>query len=124
MSESTFKPVLFLKQHCPFCLKLRIFLLEANLLDFVSLREFLPDSDHEQTIRAELEGKIEKITFPTAELTPGEYRSDSDGIITRLAEKVGIDTAMLPTYRSYVDGAFKRMQALYIENINLKKQLD
>lgn len=123
MSDIAFKPTVFVKQDCPFCLKLRIFLLEAGLLDSVSLREFVPGTPEEAAIRAELDGKVEKITFPTAELAPGDYLSDSDAIVARLADAHGVDTDALPTYRAYLDGPLKRMQALYVENMNLKEQL-
>ena len=123
MSDTPFKPVIYLKQNCLFCLKVRIFLLEAGLLDSVTMREFVPGSDEEQSIRAELAGKVEKITLPTAKLTTDSYLAGSDEIIAALAEKAGVDVALLPSYRSYIDGAFKNIQALYVENISLKKQL-
>jgi glutathione S-transferase len=123
MSDTPFKPVLYLKQNCPFCLKLRIFLLEAGLLGTVTLNEFAPGSAGEAAIRAELAGKVEKITFPTAKLTPDSYLTGSDEIVAALAAQAGVDLATLPTYRSYLDGAFKTMQTLYMDNIALKKQL-
>ncbi len=123
MSDTAFTPVIFFKQNCPFCLKPRIFLLEADLLPSVTLREFVPGSEDEATIRAELAGKVEKITFPTAKLAADSYLTGSDEIIADLAAKAGVDPATLPTYHSYFAGAFKSMQALYVENIGLKKQL-
>lgn len=123
MSEAEFKPVLILKQDCPFCLKLRIFLLESGLLGAVKIREFASGTDDELEIRLELVSKVEKISFPLAELIPGQFQNDSDRIVAELAKTVGIDAATLPTYQAYINGAFKRMQELYMENINLKKQL-
>jgi hypothetical protein len=123
MTDTPFTPTIFVKQDCPFCLKLRIFLLESGLLDTVTLREFVPGTDDEAAIRAELDGRVEKITFPTAELAPGEYLSDSDAIIARLAGPHRVDPATLPTYRAYLDGPLKRMQALYVGSMVLKKQI-
>ena len=70
MTEAAFVPTLYVKQGCPFCLKLRIFMLESGLLDTVEVREFAVGSDEEQAIRAELAPHLEKISFPTAKLGP------------------------------------------------------
>ena len=36
----TFKPIVYLKQHCPFCMKIRLFILEASIGADVQTREF------------------------------------------------------------------------------------
>jgi hypothetical protein len=43
---AAFTPVVFLKAGCPFCLKVRLALLETGQLDQVVLREFLRQKGH------------------------------------------------------------------------------
>ena len=104
-------------------MKIRLFLLEAELLDTVTLRTFAVGTDKETAIRAALDGKVDPLTFPSAELAPGDYMSDSDAIIERLATANNVDPAMLPTYNEYIAGPLAQMGKLYAENSGLKKQL-
>ncbi len=123
MTETPFTPVVYLKAGCPFCLKVRLFLLEAGQLDRVVLREFVPGTEEETEIRGLLGPLVEKITFPTAELTPGTFTTESDAIVAHFAERAGVDPGALPTYQSYLTGVFKNLGALYRENMDLKKRL-
>jgi glutathione S-transferase len=123
MTETPFTPVLFLKAGCPFCLKVRLFLLEAGELDRVALREFVPGTAEETEIRELLAPVVEKGSFPTAELTPGSFTTESDAIVAFFAKRAGAAPGDLPTYQSYLTGVFKNLGTLYRENINLKKRL-
>ncbi|MCJ2046410.1 glutathione S-transferase N-terminal domain-containing protein [Methylobacterium sp. J-078] len=124
MTDATFKPTIYLKAGCPFCLKVRLFLLEAGQLDQACLREFVPGDDEETTIRELLAPAVETVTFPTAELTPGRFTTESDAIVAHFANLAGVDPDVLPTYRSYLDGVYKGMQSLFRENLQLKKQAE
>ncbi len=123
MTDTTFAPVLYLKEKCPFCLKVRIFLLEAGLLPEVKVREFAPGTDEEQAIKAEVGPHLEKVSFPAAQVAPGQYMNDSDGIIAHFAAKAKVDPAQMPVLGAYVGGAFQQLMQLYKENLELKKQL-
>lgn len=123
MTQPPFTPVLFLKAGCPFCLKVRLFLLEAGQLDRVALREFVPGTEEETEIRDLLAPAVEKVSFPTAELTPGAFTTESDAIVAFFAERAGITPGDLPTYQSYLTGVFMNLGALYRENLDLKKRL-
>ncbi|MEE7448669.1 glutathione S-transferase [Methylobacterium radiotolerans] len=123
MTETSFTPVVFLKAGCPFCLKVRLFLLEAGQLDRVVLREFVPGTEEEAEIRGLLGPVVEKVTFPTAELTPGNFTNESDAIVAHFAERAGVEPEAMPTYQSYLTGVFKNLGALYRENMDLKKRL-
>ena len=123
MSEAGFVPTLYLKAGCPFCLKVRLFLLESGQLGEVSIREFSTGTPEEAEIRGVLAPVLEKVSFPTAELSPGKYLADSDGIVAHFAAKAGVDPAELPTYRSYMDGVFQRLRTLFKENQELKSRL-
>ncbi len=123
MSDATFRPVVYLKEKCPFCMKIRIFLLESGLWDKVEVKDFAPGTEQEQAIRAELEPNLEKVGFPAAQTAPGRYMTDSDGIVAHLAEVAGADPAKMPVFSAYVEGPFQQIMQLYRENAELKKQL-
>ena len=123
MSDPTFRPVLFLKDKCPFCMKIRIFLLESGLWGDVDVRAVTPGTDEEAAIRAELEPKLEKVSFPAAQTAPGQYMTDSDGIIAHFAGIAGVDPTQMPVLSAYVEGPFQQIMTLYRENMELKKQL-
>lgn len=120
MTDSRFKPIVYLKQNCPFCMKVRLFLLEAGLGEAVETRNFAPGEPEEAAIRAELSPHFEKPSFPAAQLEPGRYLADSDEIVARLAAWSGRDLATMPVYRNYVDGPFAGMMRLWKENQELK----
>ena len=117
-----FKPILYLKDGCPFCFKLRVFLLDAGLLEGFTLREFSEGTDAQKTIREELSPHFDKVSFPSAQISPGIYQKDSDGLIAHFAEETGADLATLDTYQAYVEGPFARIMSLFKENKALKQQ--
>jgi glutaredoxin len=123
MSDATFRPVVYLKEKCPFCMKVRIFLVESGLDTKVEVRNFAPGTEQEQMIRAELEPNLEKVSFPAAQTAAGRYMTDSDGIIGQLAADAGVDPAHMPVLGAYVEGPFAQIMQLYRENMELKKQL-
>ncbi len=123
MTDTTFRPVVYLKAKCPFCMKVRIFLLESGLKGQVEVKDFAPGTDQEQAIRAELEPKLEKVSFPAAQTAPGRYMTDSDAIIGELAGGVGQDPAAMPVLSAYVEGPFQQIMTLFRENMELKKQV-
>ncbi|MDB5685928.1 MAG: hypothetical protein JWR77_517 [Rhizorhabdus sp.] len=122
MSTENECPVLYFNQQCPFCLKVRIFLLESGLRSAVDVREFAPGSPGEAAIRAELAPHFEKVTFPTARFGT-EYVNDSDAIIARLAASADVDPAALPVLASYKEVALGRVIQLFRENAELKQKL-
>ncbi|WP_026792508.1 glutathione S-transferase N-terminal domain-containing protein [Pleomorphomonas oryzae] len=120
MLEVSSKPVLFVKHTCPFCLKLRLYLLEAGLLDSVILCESRTPEE-EEAMRAELSPHLAKVSYPTARFGE-EYMTESDDIIARFARNGGRPPEQLPTYQAYVDGPFAQLLALHRENAELKQQ--
>lgn len=122
MSADHDRPVLYFNEQCPFCLKVRLFLLEAGLRSTVDVREFAPGSAGEAEVRAELAPHFEKVTFPTARFG-SDYVNDSDAIIARLAASANIDAAGLPVLTSYKEVALGRLIQLFRENAELKQKL-
>ncbi|ACM28899.1 glutathione S-transferase N-terminal domain-containing protein [Agrobacterium sp. SHOUNA12C] len=120
MSDTTSRPIVYFKNNCPFCLKVKLFLLEAGMMDDVEIREFEPGSKQEKEIRAELDTRLEKVSFPSAQLEPGRYIAESDDIIAFLAARSGREPASMPVLNNYVEGALKPMLKLWKENLELK----
>jgi glutaredoxin len=121
---SEFRPTIFIKEKCPFCLKLRIGLLEAGMDREVDWKEHAPDSAAEEKAKDTLGGKLEKVTFPAAEIAPGQYMTDSDAILDQFLAKKGVDRKTLPVLDSYVTGAFQGLMDLYRENVELRNKLN
>src|SRR6186713_1423412 len=119
MQEKSSKPALFVLHACPFCFKVRLFLLESGLLERVELRE-AGTPDEVEALRNELRGHIEKITFPIVRFGSDEYVSDSDVIVARFANTFAIDPNTLPTFRTYIEGPFAQLLRLYRENAELR----
>lgn len=121
MTDTVFKPVVYLLHGCPFCMKLRVFLLEAGLIDQVDIRLLAQDSDELRQAREALAPHAAKVGFPTVEVTPGTYLAESGAIIDWFAKPAGIDVATLPTYQDFVTGMFPGHLRLYRENLQLKQ---
>ncbi len=120
MADNDFRPVLYLKSTCPHCLKLRIFLLEADLLDRFEQRIFTAGDENEAAIRAELAPHFEKVTFPTVQYAPGQYMNDSDAIIAHYADVETIDRAHLPIFGTYAGSVLPNYMAARKELRELK----
>lgn len=117
-----FTPILYLKSSCPFCLKVAAFLAEAGVFGSLEIREFWPDDDREQVLREELSPHFEKISFPSLQYAPGQFMNESDAIIARYGDMLGLDPETMSFYRYVVDGPVRRMreQFLHIRELNLE----
>ena len=124
MTDASFAPVLYIKRNCPFCLKARIFLLEAGLLAKFEVKEFSAGTDDERIIKDELAPHFDKLSFPSSQVSPGRYIKDSDAIIAHFAADAKLDPSKMPVLSAYVSGAFQQLFDLYKENMEMKKRLD
>ncbi|MCJ2107737.1 glutathione S-transferase N-terminal domain-containing protein [Methylobacterium sp. E-041] len=122
MTDTPFKPVIYLMAGCPFCFKVRLFLLETGQLDHVTLREFVPGTKEQKAIGSLLARTGTQVAYPTAELTPGVLTAESDAIVAHFATRAGVAADTLPTYASYLAGVFKSLQLLYRENMELMRR--
>lgn len=118
-----FTPTIYLKDKCPFCFKVRVAIAETGLTDKVIVRDFVPGEPEEAQIRETLAPKFEKVTFPAAEIEPGLFIADSDGIVAALAAQAGRTPESLTVLGHYLRGPFSSIMNLYKENSELKKQL-
>lgn len=120
MSGSKFMPTVYSKTGCPYCIKLRVFLLEAGLLDQVTFVEGKTPEEHEK-LAAFLTERVGKASFPTAEIAPGEFLPESDDLVAHFGASAGVDAAALPTYQAFAGGLLPRLQEFYREFMELKK---
>jgi glutaredoxin 2 len=119
-----FRPVLYFKESCPSCYKVRVFLLEAGILGEFDQREFAVGDERERPIKEELAPHFDKVTFPTVQHGPGKYMRESDDIIAYYAGERGIRSADLHVFGIYNDILLPRLRRLNRENKELKQQLD
>jgi len=120
MSHTDFRPVVYLKDRCPWSLKFRLFLLESGLRDNFEFREFAPGDDRETAIREELGQHFERPTFPTVQVAPGVYMRESDDLIAHYAAANGVSLTDLPTLDQYVRGPLVTIAELRAEIAQLK----
>jgi len=114
MSTETFKPKVYVREGCPFSLKLLIFLAEARLLDQVEIVRLDPAGPDFEATKARLrEGLGKPATFPTVEIEPGRYMSDSDALIEHFARAHGRQPDAMPVLAFYKETVFPQIAALH-----------
>lgn len=114
MSQSA-RTKIFLKNTCPYCLKLRIFLTEAGLADRFDFVVFADGDETHQALRARMQSDGQQPSFPAAELEPGRLATGTDELIARFARDAGVDAATLPLLAYYSDGVFRRHVQMHKE---------
>jgi hypothetical protein len=102
VTTETFKPSAYVKEGCPFSFKFLVFMAEAGLLgdiNVVRLRE--GDPSYAQT-KQRLDDHLGKpATFPTVEVEPDRYMTDSDALIEHFAKRAGRRPDDLPVLSFY-----------------------
>jgi glutaredoxin len=124
MSED-FKARAYLKNSCPFCFKLVMFMSEAGLMDQMEIICIDGENEAELDKYRELlqQQTGEKTSFPTVEIAPGEFNSDSDGLIEFFASKHGIDANNLPGLAYYKANLMPAYRARFMELKQLREKL-
>lgn len=110
----------YLKNTCPFCLKLRIFLTEAGLADHADFVVFADGDKTHQALRARMQAAGQEASFPAAELEPGKLSTGTDALIAHFAKEGGVDPAKLPLLAYYSEGVFKKYGEMFRELKQLK----
>lgn len=125
MTEQTAdaRPILYLKRSCPFCLKVMAVLGETGQLGEVEVRAFWPGDEFEAPIRAALEPRLARVTFPALDCGAEGIIADSDAIVARYAARAGVDPASLPFYQYVLAGPFRAMRDSFLEIRTLKERL-
>ena len=110
MAEETFKPTVYIKDGCPFSFKFLVFAAESGLLDeleIVRVREGDPNAD---ATKQRLSDKLGKAaSFPTAEIEPDRYMSDSDKLIEHFARRAELAADELPVLSFYKETIFPKL---------------
>ena len=118
-----FRPVLYLKSSCPFCLKVAAFLSEAGVFGTLVIREFWADDKEEQALRDELAPHFGKVTFPTLQYAPGRFMNESDAIIARYANELGLDPERMSFYQYVLRGPMRRMREQFSQIQAMNREL-
>ncbi|MBW4329427.1 glutathione S-transferase domain-containing protein [Stakelama sp. CBK3Z-3] len=114
MTNTPFRPRIWLLKECPFCLKLRIALNEMGLDERVDYIVFDKGDDTEADLRRRLTDAGIKPSYPAAEVAPGEYAAESDDLIARYAREAGVDPETdLPLLAYYKAGVFPRFVEMF-----------
>lgn len=114
MSDEAFKARAYVKEGCPFSFKFLVFMAEAGLLDrleIVRLGQDDPDFEAKKAKLTEALGK--SATFPTVEVEPGRYMSDSDRLIEHYAGGVDLRPDAMPVLSFYKQTIFPQLKRLH-----------
>jgi hypothetical protein len=114
MSSSGFKAKAYVREGCPFSFKFLVFMSEARLLDrieIVRMKATDPSFEAEKQKLAKQLGKA--VTFPTVEVEPGHYESDSDRLIDRYAAQAGLKPDAMPVLSFYKQTIFPQLIELF-----------
>ncbi len=107
-------PTAYLRKGCPFSFKFLLFVSEAGLRDLFDIVIVDPESARMKEVKAKLErGTGKKMTFPTVEIEPNVYKSDSDALIEHFSRQHGIDAQKLPTLSFYKDSILPQLEKLH-----------
>ena len=120
MTDTPARPTLYLKQSCPFCLKLRIFLTEAALADRFDMVVFEDGDETHRAMRERIEAQGHQASFPAAELTPGKIETGTDDLIAQFANEAGADPSAMPLFNYYTSGVFPEYLKMFRELREMK----
>jgi glutathione S-transferase len=114
MSDAAFKATAYIKDGCPFSFKFLVFMAEGRLLDrieIVRMREGDPTFAAKKQHLSEQLGK--PATFPTVEVEPHRYLTDSDLLIEHFARRHGLRPDDMPVLSFYKATIFPQLIELY-----------
>jgi hypothetical protein len=114
MNAQAFKPKAYLKDGCPFSFKFWLFMVEAGLAQQIEVIRCAPNDPAFAGIKAKLtKGLGQAATFPTVEVEPERYQSDSDSLIEYFANRNRIDPGRLPALAFYKETIFPQVVELH-----------
>jgi hypothetical protein len=107
-------PTAYLLKTCPYSFKLLLFISEGGLRDQFEIVTLEPESQAMKEAKQKIEQATgKKASFPTVEIEPGVYKSDSDELIAHFAQKHGVDPANLVALSFYKESIFPQLQKLH-----------
>ena len=114
MSSHAFKAKAYVKEGCPFSFKFLAFMAEAKLLDAIEIvRVREGDAEYETAKRKLGEALGKPASFPTVEIEPNRYMTDSDRLIEHYANSEGIRPDEMPVLALYKQGILPKLFELH-----------
>ena len=114
MTSDRFKAKAYVKEGCPFSFKYLVFTTEAGLLDRIEIVRVAADGPSAEAVKERLKEHLGKPpTFPTVEVEPGQYMTDSDRIIDHFAEREGLHPDEMPVLSFYKQTIFPKLLELH-----------
>jgi len=114
MNAQPFKAKAYLKEGCPFSFRYLLFMVEAGLRDQIQVIRCDPSDPEFDAVKAKLTAGLRKpASFPTVEIEPGHYESDSDALIRHYATKHGVRESSLPALAFYTETIFPQILDLH-----------
>jgi len=104
----------YVKVGCPFSFKFLTFMAEAMLLDEIEIvRMQEGDPNYEPTKQKLAEHLGKPPSFPTVEVEPNRYMTDSDRLIEHYAKLEGLRPDDMPVLSLYKQGIFPKLIELH-----------
>ncbi len=114
MSSRALKAKAYLKEGCPFSFKFLLFMVEADLGDQIEVIRCDPNDPQFDALKDKLAAGLRKpASFPTVEIEPGLYASDSDALIRHYTRKNGVEASSLPALTFYTETIFPQILDLH-----------
>jgi len=114
MGGDEFKPKVYVKNGCPFSFKFLLFMTEAGLLDRIEIVRMDPADPSFEATKANLsEGLGKPATFPTVEIEPRRFISDSDRLIEHFAERENVRADAMPILSFYKETIYPQLLELH-----------
>ena len=108
------KPKAYIKEGCPYSFKFLLFMAEAKLIHGVDIIRCDPGDNEFEGIKDMLSRATGKpATFPTVEVEPERYMSDSDRLIAYFAAHHRVEPDALPALEFYRRSIFPQLQELH-----------
>jgi len=114
MSSESYKAKAYIKEGCPFSFKFLVFMTEADTLDKIEIVRLNPDDASFESTKQRLSKHLGKsATFPTVEVEPGRYMTDSDRLIEHYAEQQSLRPDEMPVLSFYKQTIFSKLIELH-----------
>ena len=114
MDRKTFKPKAYLKEGCPYSFKYLLFMTEAGLLEQVDVIRCDPKTVEFEAVKQKLsQATGREATFPTVEIAPERYLSDSDKLIEHYTRGCNVGPSTMPALSFYTETLFPQLAALH-----------
>ena len=114
MSTSSFKAKAYVKDGCPFSFKFLVFMSESGLLDSIEIVRLDGNAPDFAAAKDRLSDALgQAATFPTVEIAPGRFMTDSDRIIEHFAQDAGLNPNEMPVLAFYKQTIFPKLGELH-----------